>query len=80
MSKGLGNIGHQDGMKIRLIRVSRDITLTDFAERIGVTAPYLSRIERRHIGASVGILLKISREFGVPVDDLILREEAAEAA
>jgi len=67
-------------MKIRLLRVGRDITLTDFAERVGVSAPYLSRIERRHIGAGIGILLKISRELEVPVDDLILRDENERAA
>jgi transcriptional regulator with XRE-family HTH domain len=75
MSKALGSTGYQDGMKIRLLRVARDITLTEFAERIGVTAPYLSRIERRHVPANVGLLVRIAREFGVPVDDLILRDE-----
>ena len=81
MNKGLGNTGHQNGMKIRLLRVERDITLTDFAERLGVTLPYLSRIERQHTSANVGLLLKIAREFGVSVDDL-LRDEtgAAQAA
>ena len=81
MNKGLGTAGHQNGMRIRILRVERDLTLTEFAERLGVGAPYLSKIERRHIGANVGILIKIAREFNVAVDDLILRDtEDARAA
>ena len=67
-------------MRIRLLRVGRDITLTDFAERIGVGVDYLSRIERQHIGANVGILRKISKEFGLPVDDLLRDDTGAAKA
>lgn len=80
MSKGFGTTGHQDGMRIRLLRVERDITLTDMAQRLGIAVPYLSQIERQHRNANVGVLIKIAREFGVPVDDLILRDKSSKVA
>lgn len=44
------------------------MTQADFAERIGVSQAYLSMIEhgQREVGAE--ILLRISREFGKPIE------------
>jgi transcriptional regulator with XRE-family HTH domain len=76
----MGTAGLQDGMRIRLLRTERDITVREFARRIGIGSPYLSKIERRHVPANLSILVRIAREFGVPVDSLIDRDRISELA
>ena len=58
------------GRRIRELR-GFDINQEDFARRIGVSQGYLSSMERgeKEIGAQ--ILLRISREFGKPLEWLL---------
>jgi transcriptional regulator with XRE-family HTH domain len=61
------------GRRIRELR-GFDMTQEEFARRIGVSQGHLSYIERgeKEIGAE--ILLKISREFGRPLEWLLTGE------
>jgi DNA-binding transcriptional regulator YiaG len=58
------------GRRIRELR-GFDMTQDEFARRIGVSQGYLSYIERgaKEIGAEA--LLRISREFGRPIEWLL---------
>jgi transcriptional regulator with XRE-family HTH domain len=76
----MGTAGYPNGKRIRLLRVERDIGAQDLAERIGISRRHLYNVERGRKATSIGVLLKISREFGVPLDDLILRDDSTGAA
>jgi len=79
----MGTAGRQNGIKIRLMRVEREISVQDFAARAGISRRTLVNIELRRKAASVDTLVKIARVFGVPVDELIDKdrdEPTAEAA
>ena len=76
----MGTAGRQNGIKIRLMRVEREISVQDFAARAGISRRTLVNIELRRKAASVDTLVKIARVFGVPLDDLVLRDEGQAAA
>ena len=76
----MGTAGRQNGIKIRLMRVEREISVQDFAARAGIARRTLVNIELRRKAASVDTLVKIARVFGVPLDDLVLRDEGQDAA
>jgi DNA-binding XRE family transcriptional regulator len=76
----MGTAGRQNGIKIRLMRVEREISVQDFAARAGIARRTLVNIELRRKAASVDTLVKIARVFGVPLDDLVLRDEGQAAA
>jgi transcriptional regulator with XRE-family HTH domain len=69
--------GSQDGSAIRRIRKARDITATDLAGRVGIRLQSLYNIELGNRPAGIGLLVKISRELGVQVDQ-ILRDDDSE--
>ncbi|MBQ9005075.1 MAG: helix-turn-helix transcriptional regulator, partial [Atopobiaceae bacterium] len=55
------------------IRVRRDaegLSLRAFGAMVGVSYPYLSRVENGEAAASVDVLLRIADGLGVPVGDL----------
>lgn len=49
----------------------------DFAERLGISASYLSRIKNNLVQPPLDLALKISREAHVPVESLISQENEA---
>ncbi|NMA48712.1 MAG: helix-turn-helix domain-containing protein [Tissierellia bacterium] len=53
--------------KIREARKNKLMTLNDLASAIGVTASYISQLERNIIEPSISTLRKISRELEVPM-------------
>ncbi|HCJ55990.1 helix-turn-helix domain-containing protein [Lutispora sp.] len=55
------------GDKIREARKNKSMTLNDLASCVGVTASYISQLERNIIDPSISALRKISRELGVPM-------------
>jgi len=55
------------GDKIREARKDKSMTLNDLAESTGVTASYISQLERNIIDPSISTLRKISKELGVPM-------------
>jgi transcriptional regulator with XRE-family HTH domain len=76
----MGTVGYPNGKRIRLLRVEHDLDAQVLAARIGISRRHLYNIERSRKATSIRVLLRISEEFRVPLDDLILRDENARAA
>lgn len=53
------------GGKVKALRLKRGLTQSDLAEKIGVTASYISQLERNLISPSIDSLMRISRELQV---------------
>ena len=61
------------GRRIRELR-GFDMTQQDFARRISVSQNYLSMMERGQVEIGAEIVLRISREFGKPMEWLLTGE------
>ena len=59
------------GQRIREVRQRREMSLRQFGKLIGVSAVYLSDIERGNRIASPGRLIQIADVLGVSVSELI---------
>lgn len=59
----------QIGKKIKKYRKLRDITITDLAERAGLSVGMISQIERDKIGLSVTSLWKIAKALDISIGD-----------
>lgn len=59
------------GEKIRLLRESKGITLSTFAQQVGISVSYLSEIERGNVYPAIHTLKKIAEAVGVSVSNLI---------
>ena len=55
------------GARIRRRRLDQGITLRGLAERIGMTAGYLSRVENQRVTPSLDALQAIATALGVPM-------------
>ncbi len=58
------------GVSLRETRARAGLTQRAFAERLGVSLPYLSQMENNHRPVSAGVLLRLASEFGVDVGGL----------
>ena len=58
------------GAKLRDIRTSLELTQKRFAERLGVSLPYLNQMENTNRPVSTGVVLALAREFGFDVTEL----------
>lgn len=61
----------QLGPRLRSARQERGLTLADLAARAGLSASTLSRLESGKRQASLELLLPLTRELGIRVDDLL---------
>ncbi len=43
----------------------------EFAERLGISAPYMSRIKNKLAQPTLGLALQISKEAHIPLESLI---------
>lgn len=59
------------GRRIKMLRVSRGLTLKDLEERGGISATHVSEIERGKASPTVGALARIGRALGVRPATLI---------
>ena len=59
------------GQNIQTRRKARGMTQEKFAERIGIAAQYMSVIETGRQAASLPLLCKIAKEFGISLPRLI---------
>lgn len=64
----------QVGARLRVVRRSRGWTLDELASRAGMSASTLSRLESGKRQASLELLLPLTRQLGIRVDDLIILE------
>lgn len=53
------------GSRLKFLRISRSLSETDLAEKSGVHAAIIKRIERRGIRPNLSTVLKISRALNV---------------
>ncbi|MGO1506919.1 Cys-tRNA(Pro) deacylase YbaK [Microbacterium esteraromaticum] len=61
----------QLGLRLRAARQSRGWTLDELASRAGMSASTLSRLESGKRQASLELLLPLTRQLGVRIDDLV---------
>ncbi|WP_225755309.1 helix-turn-helix domain-containing protein [Actinotalea sp. Marseille-Q4924] len=59
------------GPRLRAARQSRGWTLDDLASRAGMSASTLSRLEAGKRQASLELLLPLTRQLGIRIDDLV---------
>lgn len=59
------------GTRLRSARRDRGWTLDDLAERAGMSASTLSRLESGKRQASLELLLPLTRQLGIRIDDLL---------
>jgi predicted transcriptional regulator/transcriptional regulator with XRE-family HTH domain len=58
------------GVKLRETRTRIGLTQKAFAEKLGVSLPYLNQMENNHRPVSAGVVLALAREFGLDVTEL----------
>jgi transcriptional regulator with XRE-family HTH domain len=59
------------GPRLRTVREQRGITLTDVAQRTGISKSTLSRLENGQRRPSLELLLPLAQIYRVPLDDLV---------
>lgn len=64
----------QVGIRLRAARTARGWTLDRLARASGVSASTISRLESGKRQAGLELLLPLTRELGITVDDLLVRE------
>lgn len=58
------------GSALRETRARATLTQRRFAEKLGVSLPYLSQMENNHRPISAGVLLRLAQEFGIDLTTL----------
>jgi transcriptional regulator with XRE-family HTH domain len=66
------------GPRLKGIRKQRGVTLTDVAERTGISKSTLSRLENGQRRPSLELLLPLAQAYRVPLDDLVGAPEVAD--
>ncbi|MEU1945869.1 MULTISPECIES: helix-turn-helix domain-containing protein [unclassified Streptomyces] len=66
------------GPRLRGFRKALGVTLTDLAERTGLTPSTISRLERGHIRPTLEQLLPLARAYAVPLDELVAAPTTAD--
>ncbi len=62
------------GVKLREIRTQYGLTQKQFAEKLGVSLPYLNQMENNNRPISTGAVLALAHEFGFDVTELSVGE------
>ncbi len=58
------------GVKLREVRTRLGLTQKAFAEKLGVSLPYLNQMENNNRPVSTGVVLGLAQEFGFDVTEL----------
>ncbi|WP_368187250.1 short-chain fatty acyl-CoA regulator family protein [Aestuariibius sp. HNIBRBA575] len=64
------------GNKLRELRGRLELTQKGFAEKLGVSLPYLNQMENNNRPVSTGVVLALAQEFGFDVTELQSGDEA----
>ncbi len=64
------------GDVIKDSRKSKNLTLSDLAERIGVTTGYISHLENNKVEPSLSVLRKLCETLNIPPSILFLEDES----
>jgi transcriptional regulator with XRE-family HTH domain len=70
-SAEIGAVLAEVGPRLKRIRVSRDVTLTQLAAVTGISKSTLSRLESGQRKPSLELLLPIAQAHQVPLDELV---------
>jgi len=62
------------GAKLREIRARLGLTQRSFADKLGVSLPYLNQMENNHRPVSAAVVLALAQEFGLDVTELTVGE------
>ncbi|MBM3616192.1 MAG: ImmA/IrrE family metallo-endopeptidase [Alphaproteobacteria bacterium] len=62
------------GAKLRELRSRLGLTQRIFADKLGVSLPYLNQMENNHRPVSAGVVLALAQEFGLDVTELTVGE------
>lgn len=62
------------GVKLREIRARLGLTQKVFADKLGVSLPYLNQMENNHRPVSAAVVLALAQEFGLDVTELTVGE------
>ncbi|ESW60371.1 MAG: hypothetical protein Q27BPR15_12350 [Rhodobacter sp. CACIA14H1] len=62
------------GAKLREIRARLALTQRSFADKLGVSLPYLNQMENNHRPVSAAVVLALAQEFGLDVTELTVGE------
>src|ERR671937_133189 len=71
MSSGNGSFG----VRLRALREGMDLSLRDLAERIGVSAPMLSQVERGETSPTLAVAERIAGGFDLSLSQLLRLDE-----
>ncbi|MDR6168673.1 transcriptional regulator with XRE-family HTH domain [Microbacterium paludicola] len=66
----------QIGPRLRAARQERGLTLDELAERAGMSTSTLSRLESGKRQANLELLVPLTRQLGIRIDDLVPAEHA----
>ena len=58
------------GSKLREMRSRMALSQKAFAEKLGISLPYLNQMEHNHRPVSAGVVLRLAQEFGFDVTEL----------
>ena len=58
------------GKRIRKLRKSQGISLRRFSLMVGLSYPYLSRVENGKVAATIDVLERIAEGLDVPIKEL----------
>lgn len=58
------------GASLRETRARAGLSQRQFADRLGISLPYLSQMENNHRPISAGVLLRLAQEFGIDLSAL----------
>ena len=78
MSNIVDDIDQRIGARIRTERESRDWSLTDLAEKSGVSRAMIHKVERGDSSPTATLLAKLSGAFGLSMSTLLARAELRE--
>ena len=79
MDLNVDEIGRQLANRIRLERDARGWSLSELAERAGVSKATISKIEREEVSPTAVILVRIASAFELTLAGLLLRAEGEHA-
>src|SRR4051812_20564998 len=60
---------------LRILRIFHDLSQTEAAQRLAISAPYLSQIEGGRKSPSIEILQRYSTSFDIPTSSILLLAE-----
>jgi transcriptional regulator with XRE-family HTH domain len=66
------------GRRVRQFRAARKLTLRALADLAGISAGFLSQVERGQVNASVSTLRRLADELGITLPDLFTDEQVGD--